>query len=147
MEERQGLYRVLNSWKKVLKFAQQFSRPGKSLGNRDKVWKKWQNFFKSYNNCFISEIFSRWSNRIQFLLYVCSASLIKLCSCSFFKVSIANLFDNLESGKRSYCFGKSLEKILNFGSKNLFKPWKERLRLSLSNPNHFHLSSLEGCIP
>ena len=29
----------------------------------------------------------------------------KLCSC-FFKVTIDHLFDNLESGKRNYCFGK-----------------------------------------
>ena len=33
----------------------------------------------------------------------------------FFKVSIDHLFDNLESGKINYCFGKSLEKVLNFG--------------------------------
>ena len=49
----------------------------------------------------------------------------------FIKVSIAHLhvFDtcNCESEKRSYCFGKSLEKILNFGSKYWFKSWKERL--------------------
>ena len=31
----------------------------------------------------------------------------------FFKVSVNHLFDNLESGKRNYCF---LEKVLNFGS-------------------------------
>ena len=37
----------------------------------------------------------------------------------FFKVSINHLFDNLESGKRDYCLGKSMEKVLNFGSKNL----------------------------
>ena len=42
----------------------------------------------------------------------------KLCSCVvFFKLSIDHLFHNLESGKRNYCFGKSPEKILNFGSK------------------------------
>ena len=35
----------------------------------------------------------------------------------FFKLSIDHLFHNLESGKRNYCFGKSPEKILNFGSK------------------------------
>ena len=40
----------------------------------------------------------------------------------FFKVSIDHLFVNLESGKIEYCFGKSLEKILNFGSKNLYEP-------------------------
>ena len=31
----------------------------------------------------------------------------------FFKVPVNHLFDNLESGKRNYCF---LEKVLNFGS-------------------------------
>ena len=31
----------------------------------------------------------------------------------FFKVSVNHLFDNLESGKRNYCF---FEKVLNFGS-------------------------------
>ena len=32
----------------------------------------------------------------------------------FFKVSIEDLFDNLEySGKRNYCCGKRLEKVLN----------------------------------
>ena len=36
----------------------------------------------------------------------------------FFKVSVDHLFDNLESGKRNYCFGKSLE----FWMKNLYEP-------------------------
>ena len=35
----------------------------------------------------------------------------KFCSCVLFMVSIEELFDNLEySGKRNYCFGKSLQK-------------------------------------
>ena len=38
----------------------------------------------------------------------------------FFNVSIDDLFDNLESGKRS--FGKRLEKVLNFGSKICMNP-------------------------
>ena len=47
----------------------------------------------------------------------------KLCSCVFFKVSIDHKFENLESGKRSHCFGKkSLRKVLNFRSKNLYEP-------------------------
>ena len=33
---------------------------------------------------------------------------------SFLKVSIDHLFDNLESGKRNYCFGKKSGKILKF---------------------------------
>ena len=36
----------------------------------------------------------------------------------FFKVSVDHLFDNLESGKRNYCFGKSIE----FWIKNLYEP-------------------------
>ena len=44
---------------------------------------------------------------------------------AFFKVSIDHLFDNLESGKRNYWFGKkySLKKVLNLGSRtNLCEP-------------------------
>ena len=36
--------------------------------------------------------------------------------------SIDHIFVNLESGKMKYCFGKRLEKVLNFGSKNLYEP-------------------------
>ena len=97
----------------------------------EKVWKieiksskKIIFFFK------LQKVLYKWNffpvGQIIFNL-ACSVSLIKLCSYSFLKVSFAHLFDNCESGKRSYCFGKSLEKIWNFGSKNLFKPWKERL--------------------
>ena len=39
----------------------------------------------------------------------------------FFKFSIDHSLDNIESGKNSYCFRKSLEKVLNFGSKSLFE--------------------------
>ena len=46
----------------------------------------------------------------------------KLCSYFIFKVSIDDLFDNLESGKINYCFGKRLEKVLNFGSKICTNP-------------------------
>lgn len=39
---------------------------------------------------------------------------------AFVEVYISHSFDNLESGERNYCFGKkSLEKNLNFASKNL----------------------------
>ena len=42
-----------------------------------------------------------------------------------FKVSVDHLFYNLESGKRNYSFGKSLEKVLNCGSKIYANPaWK-----------------------
>ena len=44
----------------------------------------------------------------------------------FLKVSIDHLIDNLESGKRNYCSGKSLEKVLKFGNKNLYKPCSKK---------------------
>ena len=62
----------------------------------------------------------------------------KLCSCRiFFKLSIDHLFHNLESGKRNYCFGKSLEKVLNFGSKICTNPV-----LMFQRKKAMHLSSL-----
>ena len=45
----------------------------------------------------------------------------------FFKVSVDHLFDNLDSVKRMYCFGKkNLEKVMKFGSKNLYEPCSPR---------------------
>ena len=41
---------------------------------------------------------------------------------AIFKFSNNHLFDNLESGKRNYCFGKCLENVFDFGSGNLYKP-------------------------
>ena len=42
---------------------------------------------------------------------------------ALFKVSVDHLFDKRASGKRNYCFErKSLEKVLNFGSTNLYDP-------------------------
>ena len=40
----------------------------------------------------------------------------------FFKLFTDHLFHNLVSGKSNYCFGKSLEKVLNSGSKICTKP-------------------------
>ena len=42
----------------------------------------------------------------------------------FLEVSIDHLFDNLESGKKIIILEKSLENVLNFGSKNLYEPCK-----------------------
>ena len=100
---------------KVLKIAQQFSRSGKRLENRDKIWKNGKKswvFFQSYNRCFISVLFflfSFWSNLIQSSPYVFTASW-KIFVPAFFKVCINHLFDNLESGKRNYCFGNEVSK-------------------------------------
>ena len=50
----------------------------------------------------------------------------------FLKVSFDHLFDNLESGKLIKVFEKRLEKVLNFGSKNLYEPRKAK-RLILTD--------------
>ena len=100
---------------KVLKFAQQFFRPGNCLENRDKFWKngkKSQGFFFQRYNLQVNF----FSNLIQSWQYVCSASWKKLCSC-FFRVYIDHLLITLSLEKT--LFGK---KVLNFGSKNLYKP-------------------------
>ena len=99
------------SWilEKVLTFAQQFSRPGKSLENGDKIWKN--AFFQSYSKCFISAIFvvlvksySVSAVRLQRIMKK------KALFLGFFKVYIDHLFDNLESGKKNHCFGKKVWK-------------------------------------
>ena len=118
----------------------------------EKVWKiemksskKLKNFFQATTSALQLKFFSCWSNHFQSCLYVCSVSLIKLCSCSFLKVSIAHLFDKCESRKRIYCFGKSLEFWIQKSLQTLER--EIELQFSLSNPNPFHISSLEGCIP
>ena len=68
----------------------------------------------------------------------------KLRSCrGFFKLSIDHLFLNLESGKRNYCFGKSPQKVLNFGSKICTNPVlmfqrKKAMHLSPLGPKSDH---------
>lgn len=47
---------------------------------------------------------------------------------AFFRVSIDQLSDNLESGKKNYCFGKKSGNNLDFGSKNLYKHWDIRIK-------------------
>ena len=55
------------------------------------------------------------------LLYICIASRKKLGSCLFQGLYWLPIC-NLESEKIGYCFGRSLEKVWNFGSKNLYQP-------------------------
>ena len=119
-----GSYRVLNNSWKSLEIC-----PATFLG-LEKVWKKnLKSFFESYNKCFTSENFFLLV-KLYSISPVCLQHIVDkaFCSCIFFKVSIAHLFDNLESGKRKLhvLFWKKSGKILNFGSKNLYKPWKER---------------------
>ena len=54
---------------------------------------------------------------------------------AIFKVSIDQLFANLESAKIKYCFGKSLEKVLNCGFKNLYEPCGQNALKSVTFPS------------
>ena len=113
------------SWilEKVLKFAQHFPDLGKVWKIEEKSWKNGKKscvFLKA-----VQEVLQKWFFfRVgQILFNLAGMSWKKLCSCVFFfKVSFDQLFDNLESGKIYYCFGKSLEKVLNFGSKICTNP-------------------------
>jgi len=80
-------------------------------------------FFLSCSKCFISEFFFRFAEILFNLARTFAAHHEKSFVPVVFLRSIDHLFDNLESGKRNYCFGKSLAKVLNFGSKNLYEPW------------------------
>ena len=95
-------------------------------------------FFQIYNKCFceffplvkclsISPVAKTFNHIVRsFIILICdrivpwllrfAVHLKKRLVPAFFKVSIDHQFGNLGSGKISYCFGKSLEKVLNFGS-------------------------------
>ena len=84
----------------------------------EKVWKIGVSLDKMVKRLY-DQVLHRWNVfvlvKIQSRLHVMYKALF-LC---FFKVSVDHLFDNLESGKKNYCFGKSLE----FWIKNLYEPW------------------------
>ena len=85
--------------------------------------------FQRYNRCSVSEFFHRFGQIVFNLAHTFAARHEKRMVPVFFKVSVDQLFDNLESGKRNYCFGKSLEKVLNFGSKICTNSaWKKPIR-------------------
>ena len=82
-------------------------------------------FFESYNKCFTIEICFRTGQILFNLACTFAVHHGKSFVPSFFEGfywSPTDEVDNLESGKRNYCFGKSLEKVLNFGSKILYEP-------------------------
>ena len=111
---------------KVLNFAQQFSRPGKSLENREKVLKKCLKFlifFLRYNKCMASSLFFVLVKSYSILTVHLQCVIKKALFLHFFKVSIDHLqLYLIMSGELNDCFGNHLEKVLNFGSKNLYKP-------------------------
>ena len=108
--------RVLNSWKS-LKFAQQFSRPEKK---KNRKWRlsllKWYFFFQSYNKCFSH----KWNSfRFSQILFNPARSLQRIMKKALFlrflekrRNVLITRFDNLEAGKRNYCFGKKSGKRL-----------------------------------
>ena len=127
------------SWilKKVLKFVQLFSRPGKSVeemksGKSDK--KSWVFFFQIYDKCFISEFFL-----IQPLPYVCSAPRKKLCSCVLRSLLITCLIA-LSLEKEIIVLEKVLEKVLKFWIQKSVRTLLPALRLT-SFFRYFFLSS------
>ena len=106
----QGSNRVLLSWKSLE------ICPWKSLENRDQVWtngEKVLSFFKFTP----SALYVFFNLACTFAVHI-KKSLVLV----FFKASLDHLLDDPESGKRNYCFGKGLGKVLGLESKNLYKP-------------------------
>ena len=112
----QGLYRVL-------KLAQQFSRPTKSLENGYKVYKNGNSlflifFFKATTSVILQQVLyeRHFFCFDQILLNLAHTSTFaahheKSFVPAFSKVSVDHLFDNLESGKRNNkLFGKKVWK-------------------------------------
>ena len=99
---------------KIFQFAQQLSRPGKSLENWAKVLKNGKKFefFLSCSQCKWI-FFSFCLNLIQSRPYVCSASWKKLCSCGFFKGLLITYLITL-SLKKKLLFWKKSGKSLEF---------------------------------
>ena len=76
-------------------------------------------FFESYNKFFRSFFFC--FRRILFNLGGRFAVHYEKCFVPALLWSIDHLFNNFESGKKNIVLEKSLEKVLNFGSKNLYE--------------------------
>ena len=112
------------SWifEKVMKCAQQFSTPGKSLENGDKVWKNgyrsWVFFFKATRSALEMKFSSFCSNVSHSNLPVClQRTMKKLCSC-ILKISV----DHLPwVWKKKLLLWKKVAKDSNFGSRNLYE--------------------------
>ena len=78
-------------------------------------------------------IFLFLSSLIYARPYVCSAPPKKFCSCILRSLLITYLrASSLE--KEIIVLGKGLEKVLNFGSKNLCKPWMTFLTQTRDSP-------------
>ena len=86
--------------------------------------KSWKNGRKSWFFLKLQQVLLEWN----VFVFVKSYSVSPACHgnsfvpVGFFKLFTDHLFHNLVSGKSNYCFGKSLEKVLNSGSKICTKP-------------------------
>ena len=77
----------------------------------------------SYNKCFISFFFTFGQILFNLARMFAAQQEKRFVPCVFFKVSTDHLFDNLESGKRNYCFGKKVgKKSWILGPTNLYEP-------------------------
>ena len=109
-----------------------FKNRGICPSNRWKVWKiekeMVKSFFESYIKCFTSEIFfllvKIYSISLVHLQCIVGKALVLLFKRSILLTSLINL--SLEKEITVFVW-RSVEKILNFGSKNLYKPSKRRL--------------------
>ena len=103
---RQGLYCSLQS----LEFLKKSWNLTSNFPDLEKVWtveiKSWKSLISEFFFCFGHILFN--------LARMFAAHHEKSFVPAFFKVSIDQLFDNLESGKRNYCFGKMSWKSLEF---------------------------------
>ena len=101
-----------------MKFAQQFSRPGKSLENGDKVWEHGKKSWFFFSSKLQKELY-KWS----FFILVNRTFAPHLEGSFVPAFFIDHLFDNLESGERNYLFGKKSRKILEIYETLIYNDW------------------------
>ena len=119
----------VESWmlEKVLKICPAIFQSWKKSG---KICKKSLVLFSKLKKCFMSDFFSIGEILLNVACMFASFVLYGLYW------SPTDVFENLESAKGNKCFGKCLEKVLNFGSKNLFEPWEYFIEKENSSADH-----------
>ena len=118
-----GFVQSLEFLKKSWSFPSTFPELEKVCKIEVKSWKNgkksWFFFKATTSSSQVKRVLCLW-NLIQSRLHVMEKA--SFLQGFFFKLSIDHLFHNLESGKKNYCFGKSLEKVLNFVPKICANP-------------------------
>ena len=99
------------SWifEKVMKFAQQFSRPGKSLENGEKVWKNGYRSWVFFSK--LQQVLEKWN-------FFCFVHMLFI---QIYPYVFSVWSPNFSLEKEIIVLEKSLEEDLNFGSKNLYE--------------------------